>query len=128
VLSRDQFNALRQQGFNRIALVLETFADLDTPLSIYLKLADAPYTYLLESVVGGLYGGAAGYIGFHGDMDVAITIRTGIINDGRLHVQAAAGIVADSVPEAEWNETRIKAQAVLPAAEVASGGLDTSVE
>ena len=82
----------------------------------------------IEPVKRGLYGGAAGYIGFHGDMDVAITIRTGIIKDGRLHVQAAAGIVADSVPEAEWNETRIKAQAVLRAAEVASGGLDTSVE
>ena len=82
----------------------------------------------IEPVKRGLYGGAAGYIGFHGDMDVAITIRTGIIKDGRLHVQAAAGLVADSVPEAEWNETRIKAQAVLRAAEVASGGLDTSVE
>ena len=82
----------------------------------------------IEPVKRGLYGGAAGYIGFHGDMDVAITIRTGIIKDGRLHVQAAAGIVADSVPEAEWNETRIKAQAVLRAAEVASAGLDTSVE
>ena len=82
----------------------------------------------IEPVKRGLYGGAAGYSGFHGDMDVAITIRTGIIKDGRLHVQAAAGIVADSVPEAEWNETRIKAQAVLRAAEVAAGGLDTSVE
>ncbi len=82
----------------------------------------------IEPVKRGLYGGAAGYIGFHGDMDVAITIRTGIIKDGRLHVQAAAGIVADSVPEAEWNETRIKVQAVLRAAEVASAGLDTSVE
>ncbi len=82
----------------------------------------------IEPVKRGLYGGAAGYIGFHGDMDVAITIRTGIIKDGRLHVQAAAGIVADSVPEAEWNETRIKAQAVLRAAEVAAAGLDTSVE
>ena len=82
----------------------------------------------LEPVKRGLYGGAAGYIGFHGDMDVAITIRTGIIKDGRLHVQAAAGIVADSVPEAEWNETRIKAQAVLKAAELAAGGLDTHVD
>ena len=82
----------------------------------------------IEPAKRGLYGGAAGYIGFHGDMDVAITIRTGIIKDGRLHVQAAAGIVADSVPEAEWNETRIKAQAVLRAAEVASGGLDTRLD
>ena len=79
----------------------------------------------LEPVKRGIYGGAAGYLGFHGDMDLAITIRTGVIKDGLLHVQAAAGIVADSVPEAEWNETRIKAQAVLRAAEMATSGLDT---
>ena len=78
-----------------------------------------------EPVKRGIYGGAAGYLGFHGDMDLAITIRAGVIKDGLLHVQAAAGIVADSVPEAEWNETRIKAQAVLRAAEMASAGLDT---
>ena len=79
----------------------------------------------LEPVKRGIYGGAAGYLGFHGDMDLAITIRTGVIKGGLLHVQAAAGIVADSVPEAEWNETRIKAQAVLRAAEMATHGLDT---
>ncbi len=79
----------------------------------------------LEPVKRGIYGGAAGYLGFHGDMDLAITIRTGVIKDGLLHVQAAAGIVADSVDTAEWNETRIKAQAVLRAAEMASAGLDT---
>ena len=79
----------------------------------------------LEPVKRGIYGGAAGYLGFHGDMDLAITIRTGVIKDGLLHVQAAAGIVADSVDSAEWNETRIKAQAVLRAAEMASAGLDT---
>ena len=79
----------------------------------------------IEPVKRGIYGGAAGYLGFHGDMDLAITIRAGVIKDGLLHVQAAAGIVADSVPEAEWNETRIKAQAVLRAAEMASAGLDT---
>ena len=82
----------------------------------------------IEPVKRGIYGGAAGYLGFHGDMDLAITIRTGVIKDGLLHVQAAAGIVADSVPEAEWNETRIKAQAVLRAAEMASAGLDTNAE
>ena len=81
-----------------------------------------------EPVKRGIYGGAAGYLGFHGDMDLAITIRAGVIKDGLLHVQAAAGIVADSVPEAEWNETRIKAQAVLRAAEMASAGLDTKAE
>ncbi|HRM69704.1 MAG TPA: anthranilate synthase component I, partial [Thauera phenylacetica] len=48
-----EFNALAAEGYNRIPLTLETFADLDTPLSIYLKLANEPYTYLLESVQGG---------------------------------------------------------------------------
>ena len=61
-------------------------------------------------------------------MDVAIAIRTGVVKDGELHVQAAAGIVADSVPESEWNETTIKARATLRAAELASAGLDTVLE
>ena len=79
----------------------------------------------LEPVKRGVYAGACGYIGYHGDMDLAIAIRTGIIKDGELHVQAAAGIVADSVPASEWNETNMKARALLRAAEVASEGLDT---
>ncbi len=82
----------------------------------------------LEPVKRGVYAGACGYLGYHGDMDVAIAIRTGIIKDGELHVQAAAGIVADSVPASEWNETGIKARALLRAAEVASEGLDTRIE
>jgi len=81
----------------------------------------------LEPVKRGVYGGAVGYLGFQGDMDLAIAIRTGVIKDQTLHVQAAAGIVADSVPESEWNETRIKARAVLRAAEMATSGLDTKV-
>jgi anthranilate synthase component 1 len=79
----------------------------------------------LEPVKRGIYAGAVGYIGFHGDMDLAIAIRTGVIKDELLHVQAAAGIVADSVPESEWNETNIKARALLRAAEMATAGLDT---
>jgi anthranilate synthase component 1 len=78
----------------------------------------------LEPVARGIYAGAAGYLGFHGDMDVAIAIRTGVIRDGLLHVQAAAGIVADSVPASEWEETNIKARALLRAAEMACAGLD----
>ena len=81
----------------------------------------------LEPAKRGLYAGAFGYLGFHGDMDVAITIRTGIIKDQMLYVQAAAGVVADSVPEMEWNETNIKARAVLRAAELASAGLDSTI-
>ena len=73
----------------------------------------------LEPCRRGVYSGAAGYFGFNGDMDVAIAIRTALIKDGRLHVQAAAGIVADSVPRAEWQETQHKARAILRAAELA---------
>ena len=78
----------------------------------------------LEPVKRGVYAGAVGYLGYHGDMDLAIAIRTGIIKDKILHVQAAAGIVADSVPESEWNETGIKARAMLRAAELAAEGFD----
>ena len=59
----------------------------------------------LEPVQRGIYGGACGYLSFAGDMDVAIAIRTGIVKDQMLYVQAAAGVVADSVPEMEWAET-----------------------
>jgi anthranilate synthase component 1 len=72
----------------------------------------------LEPVRRGLYGGACGYLSFSGEMDLAITIRTGILKDGLLTVQAGAGIVADSVPENEWLESEQKAMAVLRAAEM----------
>jgi anthranilate synthase component 1 len=75
----------------------------------------------------GIYAGAVGYLGFNGDMDLAIVIRTGIIKDGKLHVQAGAGIVADSVPQNEWIETQNKAKALLRAAEIAESGLDSKV-
>jgi anthranilate synthase component I len=78
----------------------------------------------LEPVKRGLYGGACGYISYAGDMDVAITIRTGIIKNQVLHVQAAAGVVADSVPELEWKETEAKARALLRAAELVEEGLE----
>jgi len=70
----------------------------------------------LEPVKRGVYSGAVGYLGFNGDMDVAIGIRTAVVKDGRLHVQAAAGIVADSDPSSEWEETKHKARAILKAA------------
>ncbi len=78
----------------------------------------------LEPTKRGLYGGACGYISYAGDMDVAITIRTGIVKDQVLHVQAAAGVVADSVPELEWKETEAKARALLRAAELVEEGLE----
>jgi anthranilate synthase component 1 len=82
----------------------------------------------LEPVKRGIYGGAIGYLGFNGDMDLAIAIRTAVLKDGQLHVQAGAGIVADSDANAEWTETQSKARAVLRAAEMAEHGLDTRTD
>ena len=81
----------------------------------------------LEPIKRGVYGGAAGYLGFHGDMDLCIAIRTAVLKEGMLHMQAGAGIVADSDPDAEWQETLSKARAMLRAAEMAESGLDTSL-
>ena len=81
----------------------------------------------LEISKRGVYAGAVGYLGFNGDMDLAIAIRTGVIKDGQLHVQAGAGIVADSIPQNEWIETQNKAKALLRAAEIAENGLDSKI-
>jgi anthranilate synthase component I len=80
----------------------------------------------LEPSKRGIYAGAVGYLGFNGDMDVAIAIRTGVIKNNKLYVQAGAGIVADSVPQSEWDETQNKAKAVIRAAELVQAGLDSS--
>jgi anthranilate synthase component 1 len=76
----------------------------------------------LEPVKRGIYGGACGYLSFAGDMDLAIAIRTGIVQNQTLYVQAAAGVVADSVPELEWQETEAKARALIRAAELVEEG------
>lgn len=81
----------------------------------------------LEPVRRGIYGGAVGYFSYNGSMDMAIAIRTAVIKDGMLYVQAAAGVVADSVPEKEWLETEHKARAVLRAAEQVQYGLDQPI-
>ena len=78
----------------------------------------------LEPTKRGVYAGAVGYLGFNGDMDLAIAIRTAVVKNQMLYVQAGAGIVADSVPQSEWQETQNKAKAVLRAAEMALQGLD----
>ena len=78
----------------------------------------------LEPTKRGIYGGACGYLSFAGDMDLAIAIRTGIVKDDTLYVQAAAGVVADSVPEMEWRETEQKARALLRASELVEEGLE----
>jgi anthranilate synthase component 1 len=82
----------------------------------------------LEPTPRGIYAGAVGYLDFNGDMDLAIAIRTALLMDGKLHVQAGGGIVADSIPESEWQETQNKARAVLRAAELAEQGLDMRQE
>lgn len=77
-----------------------------------------------EPTKRGIYSGAVGYLGFNGDMDVAIALRTAVVKDQKLFMQAGAGIVADSVPQSEWQETLNKARAVLRAAELVQRGLD----
>ena len=75
----------------------------------------------LEPVKRNIYGGAVGYIGWNGNMDMAIAIRTAVIKDGMLHVQSGGGVVADSVPELEWEETMNKARALMRAATMVCG-------
>jgi anthranilate synthase component 1 len=77
----------------------------------------------LEPVKRGIYGGAMGYLGWNGNMDMAIAIRTAVIKHDRLFVQAGAGVVADSVPTLEWEETINKARAILRAVELVGKGL-----
>ncbi len=77
----------------------------------------------LEPIKRNIYSGAVGYVGWWGDVDTAIAIRTAVIQDGRLHVQAGAGIVFDSDPEKEWDETMNKGRALFRAVAQAAGGL-----
>jgi len=78
----------------------------------------------LEPVKRGIYSGAVGYIDWNGNMDTAIAIRTAVIKDQTLYLQAGAGIVYDSVPQNEWDETMNKGRAVFRAATLAANGLD----
>jgi anthranilate synthase component 1 len=77
----------------------------------------------LEPVKRNIYSGAVGYLNWWGDADTAIAIRTAVIQDGRLHVQAGAGIVHDSDPQKEWEETMNKGRALFRAVAQAAGGL-----
>lgn len=110
-------------GMNAIELLRATFPAgtvTGTPKVRAMEIIDE-----LEPTKRGIYAGTVGYIGFNGNMDLAIAIRTAVIKDGILNVQAAAGIVADSVPANEWTETCNKARAVMRAAEMALAGLDS---
>jgi len=77
----------------------------------------------LEPVKRGVYSGAVGYLSWNGNMDTAIAIRTAVIKDKTLHIQAGAGIVADSVPKNEWDETMNKGRAIFRAVSLAEKGL-----
>ena len=79
----------------------------------------------LEPVKRGVYSGAVGYLSWNGNMDTAIAIRTAVVKNGILNVQAGAGIVYDSDPESEWQETHSKARAIFSAVSMAEAGLDT---
>lgn len=78
----------------------------------------------LEPVKRGVYSGAVGYVSWSGNLDTAIAIRTAVIKDGQLYIQAGAGIVYDSVPRNEWDETMNKARAVFRAVTMAEAGLE----
>ena len=82
----------------------------------------------LEPVKRGVYSGAIGYLSWNGNMDTAIAIRTAVIKDSTLHIQAGAGVVYDSIPELEWKETMNKGRAVFNAASLAAAGLDGSLK
>ncbi|HZX31344.1 MAG TPA: anthranilate synthase component I [Rhodocyclaceae bacterium] len=115
-----------QQGLNALDVLKATFPAgtvSGAPKVRAMEIIDE-----LEPVKRGIYAGAVGYLGFYGDMDLAIAIRTAVVKDKQLHVQAGAGIVADSDPSSEWQETQNKARAILRAAELAEHGLDTRVD
>lgn len=111
-----------QQGMSAIDVLRATFPAgtvSGAPKIRAMEIIDE-----LEPVKRGVYSGAVGYLGWGGNMDTAIAIRTAVIKDGQLHIQAGAGIVYDSVPKNEWDETMNKGRAVFRAVAMAEAGLD----
>ncbi|MGE0000861.1 MAG: anthranilate synthase component I [Fimbriimonadaceae bacterium] len=108
-----------REGLDAIDLVRSTFPA--GTLSGAPKVRAMQVLDELEPAKRGIYGGALGYFSANGDLDLAIAIRTAILKDGKAHVQAGAGVVADSQPEREWQECNDKARAVLRALELAHG-------
>ena len=113
-----------RQGMSPIAALRATFPA--GTLSGAPKIRAMEIIDELEPVKRGIYGGAVGYLGWNGNMDTAIAIRTAVIKDGQLHIQAGAGIVADSVPATEWEETMNKGRAMFRAVAMVEAGLDGS--
>ena len=113
-----------RQGMSSIAALRATFPA--GTLSGAPKIRAMEIIDELEPVKRGIYGGAVGYLGWNGNMDTAIAIRTAVIKDGQLNIQAGAGIVADSVPATEWDETMNKGRAIFRAVAMVEAGLDGS--
>jgi anthranilate synthase component 1 len=113
-----------RQGLSPIAALRATFPA--GTLSGAPKIRAMEIIDELEPVKRGIYGGAVGYLGWNGNMDTAIAIRTAVIKDGQLNIQAGAGIVADSVPATEWDETMNKGRAIFRAVAMVEAGLDGS--
>lgn len=111
-----------KEGLNAIDVLRATFPA--GTLSGAPKIRAMEIIDELEPVKRGIYGGAIGYIGWNGNMDTAIAIRTAVIKGGKLHIQAGAGVVADSVPKNEWDETMNKGRAIFRAVAMAEAGLD----
>ena len=109
-------------GTNNIDVLRATFPA--GTLSGAPKIRALEIIHEVEPVKRGIYGGAVGYMSYQGDMDMCIAIRTGVIKEGKLYAQAGAGIVHDSVPSKEWEETLQKTRSVLRAAEMVQRGLD----
>jgi len=115
-----------KHGFNAMDVLKATFPA--GTVSGAAKVRAMEIIDELEPSKRGIYAGAVGYLGFNGDMDLAIALRTAVVKDNMLYAQAGAGIVADSVPDSEWLETLNKARAVLRAAEMVLAGLDNNFE
>jgi anthranilate synthase component 1 len=118
--------ATLKPGFNAMDVLKATFPA--GTVSGAAKVRAMEIIAELEPSKRGIYAGAVGYLGFNGDMDLAIALRTAVVKDNMLYAQAGAGIVADSVPDSEWVETQNKARAVLRAAEMVLAGLDVEVQ
>ena len=112
--------ALAAQGYNRIPLVLETFADLDTPLSLYLKLAHERYTFLLESVVGGERFGRYSFIGLPAKVRIRAAGSRIEVEDRRRNRRAASRAIRSSSSGRSWRAT---ARRRCPACRVSAAGL-----
>ncbi|HEY8886872.1 MAG TPA: anthranilate synthase component I family protein, partial [Gallionella sp.] len=118
--------ATLKPGFNAMDVLKATFPA--GTVSGAAKVRAMEIIDELEPSKRGIYAGAVGYLGFNGDMDLAIALRTAVVKDNMLYAQSGAGIVADSVPDSEWLETLNKARAVLRAAEMVLAGLDNDLE